>query len=212
MTLRRVLPLSATAVLALGLALGAAGCDDTGSDAPTSLDGVVRTPPRNVSSVTLPDETPGADGAPFSMKAAPGELLLAYFGYTNCPDVCPTTLSDIGVALRKLPRSERDRVDLAFVTVDPARDSGEKLASYLDHFVARGHALRTTDAALQQSAQDAFGVVARQIPEGTSYSMEHTAVTYVIDDTGRVVVEWPFGTQPAAMADDLRYLFDRGEP
>jgi protein SCO1/2 len=93
--------------------------------------------------------------------------------------------------------------------VDPARDSGELLASYLDHFVARGHALRTTDAAAQQAAQDAFGVVARQVPEGDGYSIEHTAVTYVVDDTGKVVVEWPFGTQPDVMADDLRFLFEQ---
>jgi len=189
--------------------LGLTACGG-GSDAPSSLQGMVRKPALQVGSVTLPDESPLAAGAPFTMKAAKGGLLLAYFGYTNCPDVCPTTLSDIGRALRELPESERKQVEVAFATVDPDRDSGAILSSYLDHFVDGGHALRTTDAAQQQAAQDAFGVVAKKVPEGTSYSMEHTAITFVIDDTGKVVVEWPFGTDSKAMADDMKLLLSRG--
>jgi len=100
----RVLPFAVLAVLVASSGLTACG---GGSDAPSSLQGVVRKPPLQVASVTLPDESPLAAGAPFTMKAAKGGLLLAYFGYTNCPDVCPTTLSDIGRALRELPASER---------------------------------------------------------------------------------------------------------
>lgn len=189
--------------------LGLAACGG-GSDAPSSLQGVVRQPALQVASVTLPDESPLADGAPFAMKAAKGGLLLAYFGYTNCPDVCPTTLSDIGRALRELPATEREKVEVAFATVDPDRDSGAVLASYLDHFVDGGHALRTADPVQLQAAEDAFGVVAKKVPEGSSYSMEHTAITFVIDDTGKVVVEWPFGTDSLVMADDMKVLLSRG--
>lgn len=203
----RVLPLAAVAVLTASLGLAACG---GGSDTPSSLQGVVRKPALQVASVTLPDESPGAAGAPFAMKAATGGLLIAYFGYTNCPDVCPTTFSDIGRALRELPASDRDKVEVAFATVDPDRDSGEKLASYLDHFVDGGHALRTADPVQLQAAEDAFGVVAKKVPEGSSYSMEHTAITFVIDDTGKVVVEWPFGTDSKAMAEDLKLLLSRG--
>jgi len=203
----RVLPFAVLAVLVASSGLTACG---GGSDAPSSLQGVVRKPPLQVASVTLPDESPLAAGAPFTMKAAKGGLLLAYFGYTNCPDVCPTTLSDIGRALRELPESERKQVEVAFATVDPDRDSGAILSSYLDHFVDGGHALRTTDAAQLQAAEDTFGVVAKKVPEGTSYSMEHTAITFVIDDTGKVVVEWPFGTDSKAMADDMKLLLSRG--
>jgi protein SCO1 len=205
----RVLPLAALAVLLASLGLTACG---GGSDAPSSLQGVVRKPALQVASVTLPDESPLADGAPFAMKAAKGGLLLAYFGYTNCPDVCPTTLSDIGRALRDLPASDREKIEVAFATVDPDRDSGSLLSSYLDHFVDGGHALRTTDAAQLQTAEDAFGVVAKKVPEGNSYSMEHTAITYVIDNTGKVVVEWPFGTDSKDMANDMRFLLARGTP
>lgn len=205
---RRVLLLAALAVLTASLGLTA--CGGGGSDAPSSLQGVVRTPALQVASVTLPDESPTAAGAPFAMKAADGGLLLVYFGYTNCPDVCPTTLSDIGQALRKLPESDRDKVEVAFATVDPDRDSGEKLSSYLDHFVNGGHALRTTDAAQLQAAEDAFNVTAKKVPSGTSYEMEHTAITYVVDDTGKVVVEWPFGTDAETMAADMQLLLSRG--
>ena len=203
----RVVSLAAVAVLVASLALVACG---GGSDAPSSLQGVVRKPALQVASVTLPDESPLAAGAPFAMKAPKGGLLLAYFGYTNCPDVCPTTLSDIGRALRELPAGEREKVEVAFATVDPDRDSGAILSSYLDHFVDGGHALRTTDATQLQAAEDAFGVIAKKVPEGSSYSMEHTAITFVIDDTGKVVVEWPFGTDSSVMADDMKLLLSRG--
>jgi len=201
------------AVLAL-VAVVLAGCGgDDGSARPKGLTGAVRTPPLEVGAVTLPNETAGAGGAPFTMHAAPGTLLLVYFGFTSCPDICPTTLSDLGRAVQKLPAGERDRVQVAMVTVDPARDTGAVMTSYLDTFVpGRGIALRTTDPAQQQAAQDAFRVVARRIPEGDdNYTFEHTAVTYVVDDRGRVVVEWPFGTTPDAMARDIGILFARAD-
>ena len=86
------------------------------------------------------------------------------------------------------------------------------MTSYLDTFV-KGHgvALRTTDPAQQQAAQDAFRVVANRIPEGDSYTFEHTAVTYAIDDTGTVVVEWPFGTSSDTMARDMEILLARAD-
>jgi protein SCO1/2 len=200
-------------VLAL-VAVVLAGCGgDGGSARPQGLTGAVRTPPLEVASVTLPNETTGAGGAPFTMQAEPGKLLLVYFGFTSCPDICPTTLSDLGRAVQKLPADERDRVDVVMVTVDPARDTGEVMTSYLDTFVpGRGIALRTTDPAQQQAAQDAFRVVAKRVPEGDdNYTFEHTAVTYVVDDRGTVVVEWPFGTAPDAMARDLGILFARAD-
>lgn len=200
--------LRAIAVAGLAVGLGACGSGDTAR----SLSGVIRTPPLQVGDVVLPDETPGANGAPFEMRAPRGGLLVVYFGYTSCPDICPTTLSDIGRALRELG-APASRVDVAMVTVDPERDSGEIIASYLDHFVRRGHALRTTDPVQQETAQDAFRVTARRIPEGDTYSMEHTAITYVVNDAGTVVLEWPFGTSSRDMRLDLEALLERdGHP
>lgn len=213
--LRRATPLL-TVIALVAVALAGCGGGDGGSTRGSSsgeLSGAVRTPPLDVASVTLPNATTGADGAPFTMQARPGGLLLVYFGFTSCPDICPTTLSDIGRAVQKLPAADRDRVDVAMATVDPDRDTGAVLTSYLDTFVKGGGiALRADDPAQQQAAQDAFRVVAKRIPEGAdNYTFEHTAVTYVVDDTGTVVDEWPFGTSPDAMARDLGILLGRSD-
>lgn len=209
---RAVPLLAALALVAVALAgCGGGDGDSARGQGGGELTGAVRTPPLEVASVTLPNATVGADGAPFTMQAPPGGLLLVYFGFTSCPDICPTTLSDIGRAVQKLPEDQRDRVQVVMVTVDPARDTGTIMTSYLDTFVKGGGvALRTDDPAQQQDAQDAFRVVAKRIPEGDdSYTFEHTAVTYAVDDTGTVVVEWPFGTSPTAMARDIGIVLDR---
>lgn len=213
----RAVPLLAVLALVVVALAGCGGGDDgsarggsgpgSESTADATLSGVVRQPPLEVASVTLPNATVGAGDAPFTMQAPPGGLLLVYFGYTSCPDICPTTLSDIGRAVKQLPAADRDRIEVAMVTVDPDRDTGQILTSYLDTFVkGRGVALRTTDPAQQQTAQEAFRVVAKRVPDGDTYSFEHTAVTYVVDDTGTVVVEWPFGTSSATMAHDMEIL------
>lgn len=213
--LRRAVPFLTVLALASGVLAGCGGDDGGSARGPAAgeLSGAVRTPPLDVASVTLPNATVGAGGAPFAMQAQPGGLLLVYFGFTSCPDICPTTLSDIGRAVQKLSGAERDRVQVAMATVDPDRDTGEVMTSYLDTFVKGGGiALRATDPGEQQAAQDAFRVVAKRIPEGDdNYTFEHTAVTYVVDETGTVVDEWPFGTSPDAMARDIRILLGRSD-
>lgn len=148
-----------------------------------------------------------------AMRAPEGEFLLVYFGYTSCPDVCPTTMADISAALVDLPPDRADRVRVAMVTVDPERDTDEVLAGYLDHFFSRGVALRTEEAAELETAAAAFGVQ-WQIEEhepGEAYDVAHTAVTYVVDDRGQVVVEWPFGFESEAMTSDLNMLLERNQ-
>lgn len=194
-------------VIASGLLTVFASCS---ADLRTgTLAGAVRTPPLTVASVTLPDV--GNDEAPFTMQAPPGELYLVYFGYTNCPDVCPTTMSDISVALDGLSAEKAGKVTVAMVTVDPDRDTTHLLTSYLAHFFDRSIALRTTDAAQLIAAASAFGVefqLGTHTP-GEAYNVAHTAVTYVVDDTGTVVVEWPFGFDTDDMTSDLSTLLNK---
>ena len=174
---------------------------------PASLKGAVVTPAPNVAGVTLPDVA--HDGELFTMRAAAQGLLVVYFGYTNCPDLCPTTLSNIAVALRKIGSAKAQRVSVAMATVDPGRDTPVVLTGYLDHFFATSHALRTTNQQQLADAAAAFGVeyqVATHKPGETDYSVAHTAFSYVVDDRGRVVDEWPFGLKPADMASDLKLL------
>ncbi len=191
-----------TFVIAAALA-GCGGDDDT-----TTLNGFTRTPPARVAAVGLPDVAPGAGGRTMAFRAGRGGLLLAYFGYTYCPDICPTTLADVRRALERLPASERRRVAVAMTTVDPARDTRRVLNGYLSHFLPSWHALRTTDPAALRRAEEAFGVRHEIGPKDArgQYDVSHTAVLYAVDDRGVVRVEWPFGTESDAIASDLRAL------
>jgi protein SCO1 len=216
---RRRLPVAlAIAVVAL-LAPTLAGCgsDETAATGglaggEPSLAGVVREPPLQVGDVVLPDAASG--GAPMAMRAPEGELVIVYFGYTTCPDVCPMTMSDIRGALDDLPEGSADRVTVAMATVDPERDRDDKLIGYLGHFFDRSAALRTDDPAQLDAAASAFGVqyeVEDHEPGEATYEVAHSAITYVVDDTGTVLVEWPFGFERKHMAADLSILLDTRE-
>lgn len=174
---------------------------------PESLRGIVREEPLNVASVSLPDVTrDSAAGARFDMRAATGELLFVYFGYTACPDLCPTTLATWKSALRRTSNAPT-LVDTVFVTVDPTRDTPQVLNDYVGSFVDRFRVLRTEDEVEMQSALDAFLAAAtvETTVEG-KVEVSHTTVAYLVDERGDVVIEWPFGTSADAMASDLKIL------
>lgn len=168
------------------------------------LTGFVRTPLPVVADVALPEATAG--GAPFAMRAPEGELLLVYFGFTSCPDVCPTTLADVRTALQQLG-DDAERVELAMATVDPQRDTDEIVSRYVQSFVPAAHALRTEDEAALRETTDAFGAYyeVNQAEDGT-VDVVHTAHLYAVDDEGRLRVTWQFGTEPEALAADMRVL------
>lgn len=194
---------------ALVVWLGVAALPGCG-DAEPPLQGAVRTPPLEVGQVALPDAWRG--GTPTTLRPPEDELYVLYFGYTRCPDICPTTLNDIAVALEDLSPPLRERITVGMVTVDPERDTDEVLTGYLDHFFDRSLALRTTDPATLAAAAEAFGVqweVEAHEPGDDDYGVGHTAVTYVVDDTGTVAVEWAFGLDSESMTSDLRALLRR---
>ncbi len=205
---------SITACLAaftIGVAFVAGSCsgsDDAAATSTTepieSYSGYVVDPPSEVAAVSLPL----ADGSgEFSMVAEPGGLEIVYFGYTFCPDVCPTSMSDVRRALAELPEAEAERVGVSVVTVDPARDTPEVIESYVTNFVADGQALRTEDDMVLRSAADAFGAnySVETNAEG-DVEVSHTAELYAVDDSGTVVMQWPFGTSYESLARDLRSL------
>jgi protein SCO1/2 len=181
--------------------LGACSSDEVRAPA-----GIVRSPAPEVGAVALPD----ASGELFAMKAQQDELLLVYFGFTSCPDVCPTTLADLRRALRGLDGSA-DRVDVAMVTVDPGRDTAENLDAYVKAFFDRAHALRTDDENALAAAAEAFGA-AYEVAENDAGEIEvsHTAFLYAVDSGGRVVLQWPFGTSSDDMRGDIEFLFEQG--
>jgi protein SCO1/2 len=193
---------------AAAVVLAAAACGDDGDEA--ALRGIERLPIPDVSEPTLPDAT--ADGADFSFVADDGEILLVYFGYTSCPDVCPTTLADVRTALRELPEDDAERVDLAMVTIDPAVDTGELLTGYVQTFVPDAHALVTTDDDRLRAAADTFGAdYGVATDDDGEPEVFHTGFLYGVDDEGRLVVTWSFGTPPDDYVNDLGILLDRSE-
>ena len=192
----------AIAALAASVLLGVSAC---GSDE-GSLIGLVRDEPLEVATVTMTEERVGADPQPFTFVAAPGELLLVFFGYTFCPDICPTSLADLRAALRRIG-TDANLVDVAFVTIDPERDTIDRLDAFLASYVDRYHALRTLDDAELARVKEAF-LASSSVTTNDEGQIEvsHTATTYVVDDQGRVVDEMPFGIGADGMENDLRIL------
>ena len=185
-------------IVALGL-LSACG-----GEPPRELAGFVRDPAPTVDTVALPDLSQG--GEEFALRAEPDELLVVYFGFTNCPDVCPTTLADLRTALRRMEPGEAERVQLAMVTVDPDRDI-PVLVDYAQTFVDGARALATTDDALLRAAAEPFGVsYAVEIDEDGQVEVGHSSQMFVVDDTGTLAVTWQFGIPADDIAADLSQL------
>ena len=189
-------------VLALALALLAAGCG--GSSGAAELNGLQRQQPLDVSSVAVTD---ARDDSPVAIVPAEGELTLVYFGYTSCPDVCPTTMSDVRTALDQIG-DQADRVNVVFITADPERDTAQVLDDYVGFFVDRYDVVRLADPAQLEAVAQAFQAstgVTPEEPDG-SYEVSHSAWVYGIGPDGKVVVEWEFGTPPGSIAEDLSAL------
>ena len=143
-------------------------------------------------------------GAARSERDFRGKLLLIYFGFTYCPDVCPTDLQNIGLALDQLG-AVSDKVQPLFVTVDPERDTPPHLAQYVQMFHPRLIGL-TGDASAIRAAADAYKVYYAKVSNerGDDYTVDHTAFTYLIGADGKYLGFLPPGTAPERIADILR--------
>lgn len=125
----------------------------------------------------------GADGEPFSSSELAGRPHAIFFGFTNCPDICPTTLSDL-VRLRRDIGGE-DAFDIVFVTVDPARDGPEEVGRYTELFGSPIIGLTGSEAQIEQ-VMEQYGV-ARIMGEGENYKVDHTATVFLMDRQGEFV-------------------------
>jgi protein SCO1 len=174
------------------------------------LAGIARDPALQVHGLTFVDHGSPVTTQEVGLVPPTGELLLLYFGYLSCPDICPMTMADIARAQRDVGPELASRTTVAFVTVDPERDDPERLRGYLSHFF--------DGATLPLSAadEDALDAAARQLgvryeiephePGDEDYGVGHTAITYVIDDTGTIVRELPFGVTSDELAQVIRAL------
>jgi protein SCO1/2 len=143
------------------------------------------------------------NGQPISDQDLKGRPFLVFFGFTHCPDVCPTTLFDVSEVLRALGPEGRG-VRALFITVDPERDTPEKLKDYLASFDSRIIGV-TGDPQAIAAVEKAYRVYAKKVPlDGGGYTMDHTALVYLMDKEGRFVAPFNLKRRPQEAAADLR--------
>ena len=133
-----------------------------------------------------------------------GKAVVLFFGFTHCPDVCPTTLADIAQAIRSLG-ADAERVQVLMVSVDPARDTPESLAKYVTAFDPRFLGLRGDLEATKKVASE-FKIYFEQRKQGESYTVDHSAQSYVIDPQGRLRLLVRHERIAQDLAEDLRTL------
>jgi protein SCO1 len=189
----------------LGLALGAslpAGCDSN------------RKPTFRNTDITGAEfardfALTGHDGKPKTLADYRGKVVVMFFGYTQCPDVCPTTMAEMA-AVMKLLGKDADQVQVLFVTVDPERDTPELLSQYVPAFDPHFMGLYGDAEATAKVARE-FKVFYKKVPgsSATSYTVDHSAGSYVFDKRGKVRLFIRHGQGPETLAADLKTLLDQ---
>lgn len=222
-------PARSTVVVLLAAALTLTACAGQAEEAPSTAR----------SGVAIVDEAPSAyhgtlvgpsverprltlhdtEGRPFSLgERPPDEVTVVFFGYTHCPDVCPTTMADLAAARRELPTEIRDRVTVAFVTEDPRRDSPAVLRRWLDGFDPDFMGLRGGNADTQRVLEELYLPKSKRVrtpspavvhPEDGhehpgDYGLEHAGIVYAFGPAGTVL--YTGGTTPREYAEDLERL------
>lgn len=165
--------------------------------------------------VSLPaDKTrPSNVGGPFTLVDQNGKTVtdgdlrghpfLVFFGFTHCPDICPTTMFEVSEVFNRLG-PDADRISALFITVDPERDTPEKLKLYLSSFHPRIMGLGGTEAQIE-AVKKAYYVYAKRVPlDGGGYTMDHTSIVYLMDKDGKFVAPFNLKRDPNVAAADLK--------
>ena len=146
-----------------------------------------------------------ADGKPRSLADYRGKVVALFFGYTHCPDVCPTTLADMAQVMRQLDKDD-GKLQVLFVTLDPQRDTREMLAQYVPAFHPRFMGLSGDAGATAQVAK-AFGVMyQKQTGKNGGYTLDHSAGTYLIAPDGKTVLLAPYQQKTEFLVQDIKLL------
>jgi protein SCO1/2 len=184
--------------VALVLALGLSACGRETRAETTDIAGVM---PSLAFSMTRANDDAGVTAADYR-----GKLVLLYFGYTHCPDICPTTLANLASALNRLGNGA-SHVRVVFVTVDPSRDTVPILKSYVESFSPRIDGLRGSANAVAALARR-YRVIYREnhVGPGESYSVEHSASVFMFDGSGRARLVTMNTDNPEALAAQIKSL------
>jgi protein SCO1/2 len=149
------------------------------------------------------------NGQTRTLKDFAGKIVVMFFGYTQCPDVCPTSMLEL-VEIKKLLGQQGERVQGLFVSVDPERDTPEVLKAYMENFDPSFLALYTTPEKLKILTKD-YKVYYKKVdgPTPTSYSMDHSAGSYVYDTHGKLRLYTRYGSGAALLAGDIKLLLQQ---
>jgi protein SCO1/2 len=146
------------------------------------------------------------NGKPRTLQDFRGKVVVVFFGFTHCPDVCPTTMNDLALVMKELGPEDAQRVQVLFVTVDPERDTPQVLAQYVPSFYPSFLGLYG-DAEATARAAKSFKVFYQKQPQaGGSYTVDHAAGTYILDSEGRLRLFGQYGAGPQALLHDIRAL------
>ncbi len=199
MNKRTLLRSAAACALSAGAAGLLAGCSKEKAPA---FQGVDVTGAEYARDLPLPDH----NGQPRHLKDFAGKVVVVFFGYTQCPDVCPTSMAELAEVKRSLG-ADGERLQGLFVTVDPERDTPEVLKAYMTNFDPSFLALRGTPEQLAAVAKD-FKIYYKKVPgqTPTSYTMDHSAGSYLYDPAGRLRVYHRYGSGAQALASDVKAL------
>ena len=178
----------------LSLPLAAATGDEEG------FIGGVFDPPREAPPLTLT----ASDGSELRLSDYRGKVVVLGFGFTSCPDVCPTTLGVLAQARRKLGE-DADRMQVVYITVDPATDTPERMHNYLRGFDESFIGGTGTEEQLDAIRRE-YGIIASRKPQGSGFTYAHSSYTYLIDRDGRIRALMPYGHKPDDYVHDLRIL------
>lgn len=181
--------------------LGLAACTDQ-AGAPAAFSGIDITGADYATGFSLTDH----NGQPRTLADFKGMVVVVFFGFTQCPDVCPTSMSELAEAKRLLG-ADGERLQGLFISVDPERDTPEIMKQYMASFDPSFLALYAAPDALPALAKS-YKVYYKKVdgPTPTSYTMDHSAGSYVYDPQGRIRLYHRYGTGSAALAGDLKRL------
>lgn len=170
---------------------------------PPEFHGVLIQSPERAADFTLMSTT----GEPVSLSDFRGKQVLLYFGYTFCPDVCPTTLNDLAMMMEELGPRKAENVQVIMISVDPERDTIDQMSTYLPYFHPDFVGM-TGDLQELQDLASQYGIFFAKQEGDTEagYLVDHTAVVTLVDDEGYVRMVFPYGTTGADMAADLSYM------
>ena len=153
-------------------------------------------------------ELPDTQGRVRHLEDFRGKAVVLFFGFTHCPDVCPTTLADLAGVMKSLG-ADADRVQVVFVTVDPERDTPQDLDNYVHAFNPRFIALRGDPAATQRVAKE-FKIYYEKRKQGDTYTVDHSAQSYVLDPQGRLRLLVRQDRLAADLPHDLKVILNEG--